>query len=90
MSHQKAIICRQLFASQVVDINAYADDRQLYGPVWRGQRSRGPVCKSGPRIKNELMANPSKGQLLVLGRTEQDFTFNIDEQQIKKCDDVDL
>ena len=36
------------------------------------------------------MTNPSKCQLLVLGRTEQDFTFNIDEQQIKKCDDADL
>ena len=36
------------------------------------------------------MTNPSKFQLLVLGSTEQDFPFNIDGQQIKKCDDVDL
>ena len=26
----------------------------------------------------------------MLGSTEQDFSFNIDGQQIKKCDDVDL
>ena len=36
------------------------------------------------------MANPGKFQLLVLGSTEQDFSFNIDGQQIKKSDDVDL
>ena len=32
------------------------------------------------------MANPSKFQLFLLKSTEQDFSFNIDEQQIKKCD----
>ena len=36
--------------------------------------------------KNGLMTNPRKFQLLVLGSTEQDFSFNIDGQQIKKCD----
>ena len=36
------------------------------------------------------MANPSKFQALVLGSTEQDFSFNIDGQQIQRCDDVDL
>lgn len=36
------------------------------------------------------MANPSTFQLLVLASTEQDFSFNIDGKQIKKCDDVDL
>ena len=39
---------------------------------------------------NGLMANPSKFQALVLGSTEQDFSFNIDGQQIQRCDDVDL
>ena len=41
--------------------------------------------------ENGLMANPSKFQVLVLGSTdEQDFSFNIDGQQIQRCDDVDL
>ncbi|XP_022805458.1 uncharacterized protein LOC111342626 [Stylophora pistillata] len=40
--------------------------------------------------KNGLMASHSKFQLLVLGSTEQDFSFNIAGQQIKKCGDVDL
>ena len=32
------------------------------------------------------MANASKFQLFLLKSTEQDFSFIIDEQQIKKCD----
>ena len=63
--------------------NAYADDQHMYcadsdhATLYASQDHKSHYSGSG-------------FQLLVLASTEQDFSFNIDGQQIKKCDDVDL
>ena len=73
----------------------YADDQQLYGADSDHEalyaRLDHDLREASQWFRiNGLMANPSKFQALVLGSTEQDFSFNIDGQQIQKCDDVDL
>ena len=78
-----------------VSLNAYADDQQLHDS---GSDHAALFASLHHKLrealqwfrKNGLMANPSKVKLLVLGSTEKDLSFNIDGQQIKKCDDVDL
>ena len=78
-----------------MSLNAYADDQQLYGAdsdyavlyASLDHELREAIVWFR---KNGFMANPGKFQLLVLGSTEQDFSFNIDGQQIKKSDDVDV
>ena len=78
-----------------VSLNAYADDQQLYGAdsdheaLYASLDHELREASQWFRM-NGLMANPSKFQALVLGSTEQDFSFNIDGQQIQRCDDVDL
>ena len=78
-----------------VSLNAYADDKHLYG----ADSDHAVLYASLDHElreaivwfrKNSPMANSGKFQLLVLGSTEQDFSFNIDGQQIKTRDDVDL
>ncbi|XP_044170569.1 uncharacterized protein LOC122954585 [Acropora millepora] len=78
-----------------VSLNAYADDQQLYGADSDDEalyaRLDHELREALQWLRmNGLMANPSKFQALVLGSTEQDFSFNIDGQQIQRCDDVDL
>ena len=78
-----------------VSLNAYADDQQLYGADSDHEalyaRLDHDLREASQWFRiNGLMANPSKFQALVLGSTEQDFSFNIDGQQIQRCDDVDL
>ena len=78
-----------------VSLNAYADDQQLYGAYSDHEalyaRLDHELREASQWFRmNGLMANPSKFQALVLGSTEQDFSFNIDGQQIQRCDDVDL
>ena len=75
--------------------NPYADDQQLYGAdsdhailyASLDHKSREALQWF---TRNGLTANPTKFQLLVFSITEQDFSFNIDAQQIKKCDGFDL
>ena len=78
-----------------VSLNAYADDQQLYGADSDHEalyaRLDHELREASQWFRmNGLMANPCKFQALVLGSTEQDFSFNIDGQQIQRCDDVDL
>ena len=78
-----------------VSLDACADDQQLYDA---GSDHAVLYASLDHELReaiewfrnNGLMANPGKFQLLVLGSTEQDVSFNIDGRQIKKCDDVDL
>ena len=78
-----------------VSLNAYADDQQVYGAdsdheaLYASLDHELREASQWFRM-NGLMANPSKFQALVLGSTEQDFPFNIDGQQIQRCDDVDV
>ena len=78
-----------------MSLNAYADDQQLYGADSDHEALYASLDhelrEASQWFKmNGLMANPSNFQALVLGSTEQDFSFSIDEQQIQRCDDVDL
>ena len=78
-----------------VSLNAYADDQQLYGADSDHEalyaRLDHELREASQWFRmNGLMTNPNKFQALVLGSTEQDFSFNIDGQQIQRCDDVDL
>lgn len=67
-----------------VSLNAYADDQQLYGAdsdyavlyASLDHELREAIVWFR---KNGFMANPGKFQLLVLGSTEQDFSFNKEE-----------
>ena len=71
-----------------MSFKSYADDQQLY--MYHADSDHAALYASLDHElreamqwlrKNGLMANPSKFQLLVLGSTEQDFSFNGNGQQ---------
>ena len=95
------LLCFNVFLNDLsyfisrVSLNAYADDQQLYGADSDHEalyaRLDHELREASQWFRmNGLMAKPSKFQALVLCSTEQDFSFNIDGQQIHSCDDVDL
>ena len=78
-----------------VKLNAYADDQLLYSSdidhVALYNKLNDELCITMDWFKhNGPMANPHKFQSMILGNTDQEFSFVVNRIHIKKRDDFDV